>query len=130
MKFSFFVRLLALVIIMHNITSRILTSTQNINNTQLNSQKPLIDSNNNSETNPTIISKKKSAKSRKLHLKKPRATHDDEEIEQKEEQGEEDKPLDLANGEELGRRLMLSEVEYPQIGIVNLDSGDFLLNIS
>ena len=38
--------------------------------------------------------------------------------------------IDLATGEQLGRELMLTEVEYPQIGIVNLDSGDFLLNIS
>ena len=38
--------------------------------------------------------------------------------------------IDLSSGEQLGRELMVSEVEYPQIGIVNLDSGDFLLNIS
>ena len=38
--------------------------------------------------------------------------------------------IDMATGEQMGRELMLSEVEYPQIGIVNLDSGDFLLNIS
>ena len=43
---------------------------------------------------------------------------------------EEHKVIDLSNGKELGRELLMSEIEFPRIGIVNLDSGDFLFNIS
>ena len=43
---------------------------------------------------------------------------------------DEHKVIDMSNGKELGRELLMSEIEFPRIGIVNLDSGDFLLNIS
>ena len=126
MKFYSILFILLLTLFTQNIYTRILTNKQINNNKnskntmqiktpelkkKLNNQNPIISK--EIKSNSSKLNDERHLSLSKNHLDKM----------------ESDKLIDLANGEKLGRELMLSEIEYPQIGIVNLDSGDFLLNI-